>query len=67
VLASKKDSNGGAAHRRMKKVVRGGAPAVRTRAWPRRREEARQCSGFGDGGAIGSVSTMPGRRRPATV
>jgi hypothetical protein len=36
VLASKKDSNGGAAHRHTKKVARGGVPAARTRARPRR-------------------------------
>jgi hypothetical protein len=67
VLASKMDSNGGVAHRRTKKVVRGGAPAARTRARPRRREEVWWCSGFGDRGTTGSVSVMPGRRRPTTV
>jgi hypothetical protein len=67
VLVSKKDSNGGVAHRHMKKVERGGAPAVRTRAQPRRREEAWRCSGFGIGGTAGSVSAMPGRRRPTMV
>jgi hypothetical protein len=41
VLALKKDSNGRVAHRRMKKVARGGALAVRTRARPQSREEAR--------------------------
>jgi hypothetical protein len=67
VLASKKDSNGGAAHRRTKKVACGGAPAARTQARPQRREEARWCSGFSDGGAAGSVSVMLRRRRPTTV
>jgi hypothetical protein len=67
VQASNKDSNGGVAHRHMKKVERGGAPAVRTRAQPRRREEAWRCSGFGIGGAAGLVSAMPGRRRPTMV
>jgi hypothetical protein len=67
VLVSKMDSNGGVAHRRTKKVVRGGAPAARTRARPRRREEVWRCSGFGDRGTTGSVSVMPGRRRPTTV
>jgi hypothetical protein len=67
VLASKKDSNGGAAHRRTKKVTRGGAPVARTQARPWREEEAWWCSDFGDGGAAGSVSMMLGRRRPTTV
>jgi hypothetical protein len=67
MLASKKDSNGGAAHGCTKKVVRGGALSSWTRARSQRGEEARQCSGFGDGGAAGSVSAMPGRRQPATV
>jgi hypothetical protein len=67
LLASKKDSNAGAVHRRTKKVARGGAPAVRTRARPRRGEEARWCSSFGDRGVAGSVSAMPGRRQPAMV
>jgi hypothetical protein len=57
------DSNGGAAHRRTKKVARGGAPAVRTRARPRRGEEARRCFDFGDEGAVGSVSAMPGIKK----
>jgi hypothetical protein len=67
MLASKKDSNGGAAHRRTKKVVQGGALAARTRSWPWRGEEARRCSGLGDGGTAGSVSVMLGRRRPTMV
>jgi hypothetical protein len=67
VLASKKDSNGGVAHRRTKKVARGGAPAARTQARPQCGEEARWCSGFDDGGTAGSVSTMSGRRRSATM
>jgi hypothetical protein len=41
VLASKKDRNGGAAHQHTKKVVWGGAPAARTRAWPWHGEERR--------------------------
>jgi hypothetical protein len=40
MLASKKDSNGGAAHQRMKKVARGGALAARTRARPQHGEVA---------------------------
>jgi hypothetical protein len=67
VLASKMDSNGGVAHRRTKKVVRGGAPVARTWARPWRREEVWRCSSFGDRGATGSVSVMPRRRRPAMV
>jgi hypothetical protein len=56
MLASKKNSNDVAAHRRMKKVARGGALAVRTRAQPRHGEEARRCSGFGGGGIVGGGS-----------
>jgi hypothetical protein len=67
MLASKKDSNGGAAHQCMKKAARGGPPVARTQDQPRCREEAQWCSGFGDGGAVGSVSAMPGRRRSTTV
>jgi hypothetical protein len=36
---------------------------VRTRARPRCGEEARQCSDFGDKGAVGSVSMMPGIKK----
>jgi hypothetical protein len=67
MLASKKDSNGGVAHQRMKKVAWGGGPAARTRVQPRRGEEAQWCSGFGDGGTTCSVSVMPRRRWPPTV
>jgi hypothetical protein len=67
VLASKKDSIGRAAHRRTKKVAGGGAPAVRTQAWPQCGEEVRWCSGFSDGGAAWSVSVMPRRWRRAMV
>jgi hypothetical protein len=67
VLASKKDSNGGAAHRHTKKVTRGGAPVARTQARPWCEEEAWWCFDFGDGGAAGLVSMMLGRRRPTTV
>jgi hypothetical protein len=44
VLASKEDSNGRAAHRRTKKVARGGAPVARTWARPQRGEEAAAAS-----------------------
>jgi hypothetical protein len=67
MLTSKKDSNGGAAHRHTKNVARGGAPVARTQARPRRGEEARWCSGFGDRGAAGSISAMLGRRWPTMV
>jgi hypothetical protein len=67
MLVLKNDSNGEAAQRRTKKVAQRGAPAARTRAQPRRGEEARRCSGFDDGGAAGSVFAMPGRRLPTMV